>query len=370
MSRSFPRRRHDHRLRVGWRGLGAVPPLQRWRGSTGWDVQAPAGWTRRDLHHARGRRRRARDQRRHGLDHADWRSVQRLHELGHGPGGQHPGRLAFTARSSCFCESGFSAALATSGPAPALVDLSAEQDSVELSRLRRREPLRPKHLDDLICELPLFRRKRWWIHIPVQTSTNVFVEPRRRVRELVSESVQPANLLEQGLELRVANRHDPRSVSRGSGLDDRGDNASCTALAGAREVENGSHARAQSRGRRADQRRDPPHDPGVVAQARSTLAHASRRSPELSRCRDLNSGPLVRSRVPRRHADGCVSSENRAFCGATRCGETQPEEPSPYARRTRAARFGGVLASATSPRSLRRHARSDGELRGAATITA
>lgn len=113
----------------------------------------------------------------------------------------------------------------TTAEAPALVNLSAEKDPVELSRLRRRERPRPEHVDDLICELPLFWRKRGRIHVPVQTSTKVVVEPRRRVGELVGESVQLANLLEQGIELRVASRHDLRSVSRGTELDDRGDDA-------------------------------------------------------------------------------------------------------------------------------------------------
>lgn len=78
---------------------------------------------------------------------------------------------------------------------------------MELSGLGRREPCLLEELDDLVCELPLVRRKHRGLERPVQTSTNVRMDPRTRC-ELVSELVQLAHLLEQRLELHVVDRHD------------------------------------------------------------------------------------------------------------------------------------------------------------------
>jgi hypothetical protein len=82
----------------------------------------------------------------------------------------------------------------------------AEESSVELSSLGRREARFLEHLQDVIGELLLLGRKRRRVS-PAQTSMNVRVEPGARVRRLVSEAVQLAHLLEQRLELGVVDRH-------------------------------------------------------------------------------------------------------------------------------------------------------------------
>ena len=62
---------------------------------------------------------------------------------------------------------------------------------------------------NLICDLALIRRERRRLVRPVQASANVRVDQRTRAGQLVGELMQLAHLLEERLELRVVDRHDP-----------------------------------------------------------------------------------------------------------------------------------------------------------------
>jgi hypothetical protein len=98
-------------------------------------------------------------------------------------------------------------------PALSTVTLLAYKErSLKLPCLLGREaPIRDQ-FDDLIREFPLFVRKGRRIRVGVQTGANIRVDPRR-VRELVSELVQVAHLLEQRLKLFAINGHDPRRIA-------------------------------------------------------------------------------------------------------------------------------------------------------------
>ena len=78
--------------------------------------------------------------------------------------------------------------------------------------MRGRESRFREHLDDLIRECPLFRRKHRRVAIPIQASANVRVNPRPFTRDLVRQSMQVSNLIKQRLKLFVGNRHNRRRV--------------------------------------------------------------------------------------------------------------------------------------------------------------
>ena len=78
--------------------------------------------------------------------------------------------------------------------------------------MRGRESCFREHLDDLIRECPLFRRKHRHVAIPTQASANVRVDPRPFTRDLVRQSMQVSNLIKQRLKLFVGNRHNRRRV--------------------------------------------------------------------------------------------------------------------------------------------------------------
>ncbi len=90
---------------------------------------------------------------------------------------------------------------------PVPEELAAEEHSLELPRLRGRQSRLREYLHDLIRELPLFRRKYRRVAVPAQTSANVLVEPRAFTRDLIRESMQVPDLLEQRLKFVVGNRH-------------------------------------------------------------------------------------------------------------------------------------------------------------------
>ena len=108
------------------------------------------------------------------------------------------------------------------------MNLAAEVNPEELLRLPGRESWCVERLYDLIRELPLLRRKHRRIAVPVQAGANVRVDPRALTRDLIRESMQVADLLEQRLKLLIGNRHDrprvrpprhnscPRVFTRGS----------------------------------------------------------------------------------------------------------------------------------------------------------
>ena len=87
-------------------------------------------------------------------------------------------------------------------------DLAAEKRALKLSRLRRRQSRPREHLNDLIRKLSLFFWKHRRVAVPTQTSANVLVDPRALTRDLICESVQVPDLIEQGMKLFVGNRHD------------------------------------------------------------------------------------------------------------------------------------------------------------------
>ncbi len=86
--------------------------------------------------------------------------------------------------------------------------MAAEVNPVELLGLPGRESWCVERLYDLICELPLLRRKHRRVAVPVQAGANVRVDPRTLTRHLVRESVQVPDLIEQRLKLFVGNRHE------------------------------------------------------------------------------------------------------------------------------------------------------------------
>lgn len=92
------------------------------------------------------------------------------------------------------------------------LDLLPEEGTLKRLRLRGRESCFREHLDDLIRECPLFRRKHRRVSIPTQASTNVRVDPRPFTRDLVRQSMQVSNLIKQRLKLFVGNRHNRRRV--------------------------------------------------------------------------------------------------------------------------------------------------------------
>ena len=96
---------------------------------------------------------------------------------------------------------------------PFLDSLSTEERSLEQARLGRRQPRRRERLHNVVSDLSLFRRKRRWVPIPAHASADVRVNPRAFARNLVGESMQVAHLLEQRLELRVVDGHDPANGS-------------------------------------------------------------------------------------------------------------------------------------------------------------
>jgi hypothetical protein len=87
---------------------------------------------------------------------------------------------------------------------------AAEERPLEPPELRRREPRLREYLHHFVRDLRLFCRKGRWISLPVQTSSNVRVDPRLFARELIRESMQVLHLLEQRLELIVGNRRHDR----------------------------------------------------------------------------------------------------------------------------------------------------------------
>ena len=92
------------------------------------------------------------------------------------------------------------------------LDLLPEEGTLKRLRLRGRESRFREHLDDLIRECPLFRRKHRRVAIPTQASANVRVDPRPFTRDLVRQSMQVSNLIKQRLKLFVGNRHNRRRV--------------------------------------------------------------------------------------------------------------------------------------------------------------
>jgi hypothetical protein len=90
--------------------------------------------------------------------------------------------------------------------------LAAEERLLKQSRLRPRQPRLREYLHDLIRELPLFCWKHRRVAVPTQTSANVLVDPRFLTRDLIRESMQVPDLLEQRLKLFVGNRHDRPGV--------------------------------------------------------------------------------------------------------------------------------------------------------------
>ena len=87
-----------------------------------------------------------------------------------------------------------------------------KERALELPCLPGREAPILDQLDDLIRELPLLLWKGRRIRVGVQTGANIRVDPRR-VRELVSELVQLAHLLEQCLELHIVDGHNRWNVT-------------------------------------------------------------------------------------------------------------------------------------------------------------
>jgi hypothetical protein len=86
--------------------------------------------------------------------------------------------------------------------------LAAEVNPIELLRLPGRESWCVERLNDLIRELPLLRRKHRRIAVPVQAGANVRVDSRALTRDLIRESMQVTDLLEQRLKFLIGNRHD------------------------------------------------------------------------------------------------------------------------------------------------------------------
>ena len=74
--------------------------------------------------------------------------------------------------------------------------------------MRRRQSRLREYLHDLIRELPLFCWKHRRVAVPTQTSANVLVDPRFLTRDLIRESMQVPDLIEQRLKLFVGDRHD------------------------------------------------------------------------------------------------------------------------------------------------------------------
>ena len=66
-------------------------------------------------------------------------------------------------------------------------------------------------LHDLVGDLSLRLWKRGR-RAPVQASANILVKPRLRTRELIGAPVQLSDLLEQGLEELVVDRHEPNAT--------------------------------------------------------------------------------------------------------------------------------------------------------------
>jgi hypothetical protein len=91
--------------------------------------------------------------------------------------------------------------------------LPSEESAMELSRLRGREPRLREYLHGFVRDLPLLWRERRHVAAPAQTGTDVCVDPRSLARDLVSEPVQLAYLLEQRLELRIVDSHGYPHVS-------------------------------------------------------------------------------------------------------------------------------------------------------------
>jgi hypothetical protein len=87
-----------------------------------------------------------------------------------------------------------------------------KERALELPCLPGREAPTSDQFDDLIRQLPLFLRKGRRMRVGVQTGADIRVDPRR-VRELVSELVQLAHLLEQCLELHIVDGHDRWNVT-------------------------------------------------------------------------------------------------------------------------------------------------------------
>jgi hypothetical protein len=86
--------------------------------------------------------------------------------------------------------------------------LAAEEHLLKLSRLRRRQSRLRGYVHDLICELPLFCGKHRRVAAPTQTSANVLVDPRFLTRDLIRESMQVPDLIEERLKFFVGDRHD------------------------------------------------------------------------------------------------------------------------------------------------------------------
>ena len=84
--------------------------------------------------------------------------------------------------------------------------LSLEKCAVEPTRLRGREPWCLECVDNLVRDLRLIVGDHGDISAPFESSVDVLAEPGR-VRDLVGETVELANLFEQRLELRVVKCH-------------------------------------------------------------------------------------------------------------------------------------------------------------------
>ena len=92
--------------------------------------------------------------------------------------------------------------------APMCAGSPPEEGPIELSRLRGGQSWLRERVDNLIGQVPLPGGKGRRVSIvPAQPRTDVGVEPHFLPRDLVGEPMQVSHLLEQGLELRIVDRH-------------------------------------------------------------------------------------------------------------------------------------------------------------------
>lgn len=104
--------------------------------------------------------------------------------------------------------------------------LPAEEDLVQLARLRGRELRLRKNLHRFVRNPPLHVGKRRWVQVPAQAGPYVRLNPRGLAGDLVGKPMELAHLLEQRLELRIVDSHVRHTVRDGV--------ASCGETAGGR----------------------------------------------------------------------------------------------------------------------------------------